>query len=200
MRTSVRVVDRDVLAGLVDEGLSVNAMAARLGIAPAAVRTALRRHGLQTLQGAKRQQSATSAQRGDAKADLPCRHHGVTPHVLEGHGRYRCLRCRSEQVARHRRRLKETLVAEAGGRCVLCGYDRCRAALQFHHVDPASKAFHLSHEGVTRSIDAARAEAAKCVLLCATCHAEVEDGFTTLIDASAPREAPRGGLEPPNLD
>src|SRR3954451_23354278 len=169
MRTSVRVMDRDVLVGLVEEGLSISAIAARLGTGSPAVRTALRRHGLQTLQGAKRLQSAASARRGDALADLPCRPHGVTPHVLEGRGRYRCLRCRSEQVARHRRRIKETLVAEAGGRCVLCGYDRCRAALQFHHVDPASKAFHLSHEGATRSIEAARAEAGKCVLLCATC-------------------------------
>ena len=180
MRTSVRIMDRDVLVGLVEEGLSISAIAARLGSTPASVRTALRRHGLQTQQGAKRQQSAQSARRGAARAELPCRHHGVTPHVLEGRGRYRCLRCRSEQVARHRRRIKETLVAEAGGRCVLCGYDRCRAALQFHHVDPASKAFHLSHEGATRSMAAARAEAAKCVLLCANCHAEVEAGHRRL--------------------
>ena len=42
-----------------------------------------------------------------------------------------------------------------------------------------------------------RAEAAKCVVLCATCHAEVEAGFSVLSDAS---RTPRGGLEPPNLD
>jgi hypothetical protein len=32
--------------------------------------------------------------------------------------------------------------------------------------------------GITRAIDAVRAEAAKCVLLCSNCHAEVEAGFT----------------------
>lgn len=193
-------MDRDVLVGLVEEGLSINGIAARLGSSSAEVRSALRRHGLQTQQGAKRQRSAESARRGAAQAELPCRHHGLTRHVLEGHGRYRCARCRSEQVARHRRRIKETLVAEAGGRCVLCGYDRCQAALQFHHVDPASKAFHLSHEGMTRSMAVARAEAAKCVLLCATCHAEVEDGYVTLSFDVVQQAAPRGGLEPPNLD
>ena len=43
-------------------------------------------------------------------------------------------------------------------------------------MDPATKAFALSSEGVTRSLDSAREEAAKCVLLCANCHAEVEAG------------------------
>jgi hypothetical protein len=70
------------------------------------------------------------------------------------------------------------LVAEAGGRCVICGYDRCVAALQFHHLEPSQKAFGLSKRGVTRSIEAARAEAGKCTLLCSNCHAEVEAGVT----------------------
>jgi hypothetical protein len=56
----------------------------------------------------------------------------------------------------------------------LCGYDKYAGALQFHHLDPAAKAFVLSRDGSTRSLSEARAEAAKCVLLCANCHAEVE--------------------------
>jgi hypothetical protein len=34
--------------------------------------------------------------------------------------------------------------------------------------------------GITRAIAKLREEAAKCVLLCATCHAEVEAGFVSL--------------------
>jgi hypothetical protein len=63
---------------------------------------------------------------------------------------------------------------------VLCGYSRCPAALQFHHRDPATKSFAVSRQGVTRSLARARAEARKCVLLCANCHAEVESGFAQL--------------------
>jgi hypothetical protein len=83
-------------------------------------------------------------------------------------------------VSRRRRRVKALLVAEAGGCCVLCGYGDNPGALQFHHVDPAAKAFALGHAGVTRSLAKARAEAAKCALLCATCHAEVELGVKRL--------------------
>jgi len=54
------------------------------------------------------------------------------------------------------------------------------AALQFHHLDRAQKAFELSHGGVARALEAARAEAVKCVLLCANCHAEVEVGAASV--------------------
>jgi len=92
-------------------------------------------------------------------------------------GYYRCLACRAAAVVKRRRAVKRILVEEAGGSCRLCGYDRFPAALQFHHVDPTQKSFSLSHRGVTIALDAARAEAAKRVLLCANCHAEVEGGF-----------------------
>ena len=71
-------------------------------------------------------------------------------------------------------------MAEAGGCCVLCGYSESPGALQFHHVDPATKSFSLGAAGLTRSLAKARAEAAKCVLLCARCHAEVELGVKRL--------------------
>lgn len=64
--------------------------------------------------------------------------------------------------------------------CVNCGYRKCLAALEFHHKIPAEKSYALSHRGVTRSLAAARAEASKCVLLCANCHAEVEAGLVSL--------------------
>lgn len=79
-------------------------------------------------------------------------------------------------VSAWRRRMKRLLVGEAGGRCQICGYDRYMGALQFHHVDPAEKSFPLSMRGCTRSIAELRTEAAKCQLLCANCHAEVEHG------------------------
>ena len=76
-----------------------------------------------------------------------CRQHGMTEFWLEGRGYYRCKRCRLERVSRRRRKVKQILVAEAGGCCALCGYDRCVAALHFHHLDPSSKQFHLSMHG-----------------------------------------------------
>jgi 5-methylcytosine-specific restriction endonuclease McrA len=108
---------------------------------------------------------------------LLCAYHGESEFILEGRGYYRCKRCRSDGVTRHRRKLKSILVQEAGGRCVVCGYDRHPRALEFHHLNPDEKRLTLSANGVTLSLDALRAEARKCVLLCSNCHAEVEDGL-----------------------
>ena len=97
-----------------------------------------------------------------------------------GPGRYRCARCNTEAVSDRRRRVKEILVEEAGGRCVTCGFDAYAGALQFHHRDPTTKAFEVSRQGVTRSLERLRLEARKCVLLCANCHAMVEAGILAL--------------------
>jgi hypothetical protein len=67
-------------------------------------------------------------------------------------------------VTERRRRIGQILVEEAGGRCVVCGYAQSVAALQFHHLDPMTKAFSIRYAG-TRALDRIRAEAAKCVLL-----------------------------------
>jgi len=68
---------------------------------------------------------------------------------------------------------KLTLVEEAGGRCTSCGYSRNLAALTWHHVEPTKKHFQLDLRSLSNRSDAAvRKELAKCVLLCANCHAE----------------------------
>lgn len=168
---------REALEALTSEGLSVPAIAQRLSCTPSLVRYWLDRHGLRSRQASNRIAAREALLAGSRFVDLRCLKHGKTTHVLEGRGSFRCMRCRGEQVAEHRRRVKRVLVAEAGGCCVLCGYDRCTGALQFHHLDPNGKVFHLSIRGVTRSLEKLREEARKCVLLCATCHAEVEAGY-----------------------
>ena len=109
-----------------------------------------------------------------------CPTHGVTAFILEGRGYYRCKACRKQHVLKWRRRAKMRLIAEAGGACQICGYDRSPRALHFHHLDPSQKQFSLGQRGLTRGIEKLRVEAAKCVLLCSNCHAEVEAGLTDL--------------------
>jgi transposase-like protein len=178
-------IDRVLLTEIVACGISIHDTAALFGRSPTTIRHWLARHELTTSAANRRQAGALAASVGDRNPELRCSIHGVTRHVPRGDGTFRCTRCRSEHVAERRRRVKRQLIAEAGGACVLCGYERCAAALQFHHVDPATKSFALSREGVTRSLAKAREEAQKCVLLCANCHAEVEGGFAQLPLTSA---------------
>lgn len=167
-------MQRTELLRHVAAGLSIREIASRTGRSPATVQKWLRLHGLKTQLAARRIVDAPE------RFQVVCPVHGLTECARRGDGGRRCLRCRSEAVTRRRRRLKAQLVADAGGRCALCGYDRCVGALQFHHVDPATKRFSLSHTGVTRSLERARDEARKCVLVCANCHAELETGVRAL--------------------
>ncbi len=73
---------------------------------------------------------------------------------------------------------KKKLIAMKGGGCVICGYNRCLRALEFHHVDPETKKFSLTATTLADiGWDRILEEVKKTVLLCATCHREVEDGF-----------------------
>jgi transposase-like protein/DNA-directed RNA polymerase subunit RPC12/RpoP len=169
-------VDKETLTALVGDGLTTRQIAERLGFSQSTVRHWLRRYELRTHRARPPNSSGTRGEDPDRKV-MTCARHGQTLFWLEGRGIYRCLRCRSEAVARRRRKLKEILVADAGGRCNLCGYDRYIGALQFHHRDGAAKDFGLADRGLTRSLEAVRAEAGKCILLCANCHSEVEGGI-----------------------
>jgi excisionase family DNA binding protein len=169
-------VDQATLASLVDEGLTTREIAERLGFSQSTVRYWLRRYELRTHR-ARRKDSGGVRGVDAARRTMDCSLHGATDFWLDSRGIYRCLRCRSDAVARRRRRLKEILVFEAGGRCAICGYDRYVGALQFHHREGTAKDFGVSERGLTRSLEAVRAEAAKCILLCANCHSEVEGGI-----------------------
>lgn len=173
-------IERARLTELVEAGMSIAEIATAVDRSKGTVRHWLGAYGLRTHGGVRAATVSDARNEGRSELELACPTHGLTAFVIEGRSYYRCRRCRQESVAAHRRRLKQILVREAGGCCRVCGYDRCLAALQFHHLVPADKRAGISARGLTMSLEALRAEAAKCVLLCSNCHAEVESGLATV--------------------
>jgi transposase-like protein len=176
-------LERERLEELVLAGLSIAEIASAVGRSKGTVRHWLRRYSLRTT-GSPGSTTAgprrAAREAGQLTVEMTCPHDGETTFILEVRGYYRCKKCRAECVARRRQKVKEILVEEAGGRCLLCGYHRSIRALQFHHVDPALKRLGVSGQGITYSIETLRSEARKCVLLCANCHVEVEAGIAEL--------------------
>jgi transposase-like protein len=171
-------IAREAIEPLVEAGATIVGIAETLGVSPSTVCYWLTRHGLKTIRRRGRHEIPPER---PGRLELECFRHGLTTFVKRKDADvYRCVRCRSEQVSKQRRKLKLTLIEEAGGRCQLCGYDRWPGALHFHHLEPGEKAFSIGQEGAYRSLARARAEAEKCALLCANCHAEVEGGFRSL--------------------
>ena len=81
----------------------------------------------------------------------------------------------SESVILWRKRTIKKLIEYKGGKCELCGYNKCDSALQFHHKDPTEKDFSIS--GRSLSFDRLKEEVDKCMLVCSNCHAEIHENI-----------------------
>jgi predicted HNH restriction endonuclease len=80
-----------------------------------------------------------------------------------------------QKANQRRRKLRERAVAYLGGKCSICGYEKCVNAFDFHHVNALEKDFTISSK--MSSWEKIERELKKCVLLCANCHREVHDGL-----------------------
>lgn len=99
-----------------------------------------------------------------------------------GNSRKYCFECspsypkggsRAKTITALRRAMKKEAVKRHGGKCEICGYNKCIDALQFHHRNPEEKDFGLASSGISHSWEEYLAESQKCILVCANCHAEL---------------------------
>ena len=91
------------------------------------------------------------------------------PNTKDGFGS-QCQTCDKAGRILKGRNKKQRLVDLLGGCCSKCGYKKSLNALQFHHHGD-DKEFEVSSI-LRRGYENVLAEAKKCVLLCANCHAE----------------------------
>jgi len=67
---------------------------------------------------------------------------------------------------------KQKALEYCGGKCSICNYNKCPAALHFHHKDPQTKTKQVS-QLLTYDWNIIKEELDKCILLCANCHHEI---------------------------
>ena len=101
-----------------------------------------------------------------------------TPLTASANNRKCCYECVPDGETLTRGLMLSLIKKRRGGKCEVCGYDRCIKALEFHHLDPNEKEFTISNERI--KIKEAIEESTKCVMLCANCHREVHDNIINL--------------------
>ena len=94
-----------------------------------------------------------------------------------GKGKYSqiCPSCRVTQI---RQKNKKQAVALMGGKCIICGYDKCIASLTFHHIKPDEKELEISSSSIAWS--RIEEELKKCILVCNRCHVEIHRGLISI--------------------
>ena len=70
-----------------------------------------------------------------------------------------------------RKRNRRAAIIYLGGECAECGYNKCEAAFEFHHVKKNEKKFTIS-SGYKLPWEELKIELDKCMLLCCNCHRE----------------------------
>ena len=71
---------------------------------------------------------------------------------------------------------RDKILSMSGGKCINCGYDKCKRALTFHHKNREDKEFGLTLNNLwSKTWEKIEKEWSKCELLCMNCHAELED-------------------------
>ena len=85
---------------------------------------------------------------------------------------------KKRDTSSYRKNVKKRLIEYKGGKCQICGYNKCQDALEFHHLDPSKKDFTISNDHF-KLLDAI-AESKKCILICSNCHKELHDGLWTI--------------------
>jgi hypothetical protein len=84
-----------------------------------------------------------------------------------------CKTCATKKNRQPKQRFKEECIDYKGGKCINCGYNKCPAALEFHHRNPKEKDFSVSHISVVTLNENIKKELDKCDLLCSNCHKEL---------------------------
>lgn len=88
-----------------------------------------------------------------------------------GSNKQNCKKCHNKKLIKKRQKNLEIARELKGNKCCKCGYNKCKNALEFHHIDTTKKDFAIggSRYGLKKLLE----EVNKCILVCANCHREI---------------------------
>lgn len=92
----------------------------------------------------------------------------------KGTRRSECKYCHTAYMrAKYKAKKEEIQDLKIGLKCAKCGYNKCGAALEFHHVNPEEKSNTVARMTSNNyELDKVYKEIEKCVVLCSNCHHE----------------------------
>ena len=103
-----------------------------------------------------------------------CKKHLPLSEFSPGLMRSQCRKHSTAYDVKRERALKKAVVDAFGGKCSRCPYNKCTAALDFHHLDPSKKEITWSLvRRHTLEVALKKLRAENVILVCANCHREL---------------------------
>lgn len=169
-------MDRELLASLVEQGLSIRKLSLKFNKGQTTIRYWLKKYNLKTTNKSFKD-GYNYPKRVNKESQYCCECNiQLTPenaydrkttniyHSL-------CKTCHSKNSLNKRLKFKQKCVDYKGGNCIKCNYNKDLTALEFHHINPQEKEFEPSRM-MNKSWETITTELDKCVLLCSNCHKE----------------------------
>ena len=153
-------MNKKQLEGLVEIGLSTRKIATEVGASQTNVRYYLKKFGLKT-----------DIKKCNEKNCL-CRVCGDTDFRKFNRSKNVCRKCHNKNCIENCRIRKKKAVEYKGGKCEMCGYDKCLGSLAFHHRDSNEKDPRW-HNMRNWDLEKIKPELDKCILVCHNCHGEI---------------------------
>ena len=152
-------MEKNILNEYVSRGLSTRAIAKKIGKTQSTVKYWLKKYGLKTSCSViiKKHKCITC---GDTNREN-----------FYGKMKQQCKFCFNENAKERFRENRRRAIEYKGSKCEICGYKRCKYALEFHHLHSEKKDKNFKTMRAW-SWERAKKEIANCQLLCANCHRE----------------------------
>jgi hypothetical protein len=163
-------MDKTTLKDLIAKGLTQREIADSVGYSHTNVRYWLKKYGLCTGKRICQTQKWKGCKCGEKDPSMFYSRGGRTQGLQPV-----CKKCANKAQVERFRQYKMSAVEYKSGACQMCGYNKCMAALDFHHVDPKEKD-PLWKQMRTWSFERIKTELDKCILVCRNCHAEIHYG------------------------
>ena len=165
-------MNKEQLLPLINQGLNQSEIASTLDCSRGTVQYWLRKYKLSILNEARYRRPVIHK----------CKKCGETnPNLFYKYNKSLCRKCKDSHNGARRDENRKKLNAWKEQGCILCGYNKCTEALEFHHIDSESKDKRISKSLVALLWSQVEQELRKCVVLCSNCHREVHAGVTSLL-------------------
>lgn len=158
-------MDKEVLEKLLLEKYTIKRLATHFDCSQSTIRYWLKKHDLKTFRGPKGKYPK------DYQKLRKCACGETDPDKFYGNKSQICAKCHNQYQLDKGREQKKRAVQYLGGKCSECGYNKCDAALDIHHLDSSKKDPNFRTHRYW-SWNKLVEELKTCVLLCKNCHAE----------------------------